>query len=315
MQNNCFQPLPNAIQAFAGSADATANAMYAALFMGTLTPTAAMLTYGDFTNIASGAITGATAANPVVITETAHGRATGDNLAFSGVVGMTQLNGNTYHITVIDANTYSLQTTTVTGAGTFTYTNLDGTAFTAYTSGGTVAKTYEITAQTGYTRQALASQSIYTAGLQRYFKCADISFGTTVSLSAKAYGIFIGSAAAPSSTDICVGWELINPVSGVITSVTAANPAVVTSAAHPLVNGDSVLIQNVDMIDVDTLNGGIFAVAGATANDWQLTGLDLSTAANAGRVGKWTKLNSTQEGAAINAAFTITIPASGLFPF
>jgi len=315
MQNNCFQPLPNAIQAFAGSADASANAMYAILLRGDWTPTAAQLTFGDFTSLASGAITGATAANPVVITETGHARATGDMLVFSGVVGMTQLNGNTYRIVVIDANTYSLETVTVTGAGTYTYTNLDGTAFSAYTSGGTVVKTYEITEQTGYARQALTSQSIYTNGLQRYFKCADISFGTTVSLSAKGYAIFIGSAAAPSTSDICVGWELINPVSGVITSVTAANPAVATSTAHPLVNGDSVLIQNVDMIDVSTLNGGIFAVAGATVNTFQVGTLDLSTAANAGRVGKWTKLNSAQEGAAINAAFTITIPTSGLFPF
>jgi len=69
-------------------------------------------------------ITGATQANPVAITSTAHGRTTGEQVTISGVVGMTELNGNTYTITVTDANTFTLD-------------NIDGTAYTAYTSGGT----------------------------------------------------------------------------------------------------------------------------------------------------------------------------------
>lgn len=77
----------------------------------------------------TGTITGATSANPVVITSVGHGLVNGSYITISGVVGMTQLNGNTYLVTVIDANTFSLQNT----AGI----NVDGTTFTAYTSGGT----------------------------------------------------------------------------------------------------------------------------------------------------------------------------------
>jgi hypothetical protein len=67
------------------------------------------------------AITGATQANPCVLTCTGQFGA-GQLITISGVVGMTQLNGNTY--SVISSNS-----TTVT-------INVDSTAFTAYVSGG-----------------------------------------------------------------------------------------------------------------------------------------------------------------------------------
>lgn len=72
----------------------------------------------------TGSITGATQANPVSITATAHGLATGDKVYIDSVAGMTELNGNRYVITVVDANTYTLD-------------GIDGTSYTAYTSGGT----------------------------------------------------------------------------------------------------------------------------------------------------------------------------------
>lgn len=68
-------------------------------------------------------ITGATQANPVQLTIAAHGYATGRLAMITGVVGMTQLNDKVYKLTVIDANTVSLD-------------GVDGTAFTAYASGG-----------------------------------------------------------------------------------------------------------------------------------------------------------------------------------
>ena len=71
----------------------------------------------------SKAITGATQANPCVITATGHGYTSGKLVYISGVVGMTQLNSKVYTLTVIDANTFSV--------------NADSTGYTAYTSGGT----------------------------------------------------------------------------------------------------------------------------------------------------------------------------------
>lgn len=76
-------------------------------------------------------ITGATQANPCVITSTGHDLTDGSVVYIASVGGMTQLNGNYYVIRDVTANTFSLE-------------NLDGSAvnstgFTAYTSGGTAS--------------------------------------------------------------------------------------------------------------------------------------------------------------------------------
>lgn len=73
-------------------------------------------------------ISGATSANPVVITSTAHGLSDGDKILITGVKGMTELNGNTYLIANSTSNTFEL--TDLSG------TDIDGSAFTTYVSGG-----------------------------------------------------------------------------------------------------------------------------------------------------------------------------------
>lgn len=78
-------------------------------------------------------ITAATKANPVVVTSAGHGFSNGDKVLISGVLGMTQLNGNTYIISGVTANTFQL-TDVNTGA------TIDGTAFSTYVSGGKVRK-------------------------------------------------------------------------------------------------------------------------------------------------------------------------------
>ncbi len=81
-------------------------------------------------------ITGATAADPVVITATAHGFANDDLVRIVGVVGMTQLNRSVYMVKNKTADTFQLYIEDGTDA-------IDGTGFTAYTSGGTVEKVYK----------------------------------------------------------------------------------------------------------------------------------------------------------------------------
>ena len=76
-------------------------------------------------------ITNATQASPVVVTtSTAHGLTDGQRVTITDVVGMTQLNGNTYYADVLTGNTFALYT----DAGISSAVN--GTAFTAYSSGG-----------------------------------------------------------------------------------------------------------------------------------------------------------------------------------
>lgn len=73
---------------------------------------------------ASKAITAATQGNPCQLTVVGHGRTTGDPVMITSVGGMTELNDKIYTLTVIDADTITLD-------------GVDSSGFTAYTSGGT----------------------------------------------------------------------------------------------------------------------------------------------------------------------------------
>jgi len=75
-------------------------------------------------------ITGASQANPVVLS-VANSLTNGDEVFVTGVVGMTELNGNFY--------TVANQT-----AGTIELLGVDGTAYTAYASGGTAARVFTL---------------------------------------------------------------------------------------------------------------------------------------------------------------------------
>ena len=77
-------------------------------------------------------ITGITAASPPVVTAAGHTLSNGNKVRIKDVVGMTEVNiGLTKAYTVANSNT---------GAGTFELSGIDGTGWTAYTSGGTVTK-------------------------------------------------------------------------------------------------------------------------------------------------------------------------------
>jgi hypothetical protein len=65
-------------------------------------------------------VIGITKANPAVVNITAHGRTTGDVVRLLGALGMTEVNGNIYPVTRIDANHYSLLDTNSTDYGTYT---------------------------------------------------------------------------------------------------------------------------------------------------------------------------------------------------
>lgn len=80
-------------------------------------------------------ITAVTKANPAVVTSAAHGYANGDKVTISGVLGMTQLNGNTYTVAGVTTNTYQLS-------------GIDSTGFTTYVSGGAAMQIVNISAIT-----------------------------------------------------------------------------------------------------------------------------------------------------------------------
>jgi len=74
----------------------------------------------------SASISGITRANPCVITTSAaHGINVGSRIAISGIVGMTQLNGTTQTVSAVTSTTLTLG-------------DVNSTAYTAYSSGGTI---------------------------------------------------------------------------------------------------------------------------------------------------------------------------------
>jgi hypothetical protein len=75
-------------------------------------------------------ITGITAANPPVVTSTAHGYTNGDHVWLDTIVGMTELNKR--RVTVANKTT-----------NTFECSGIDASAYTAYGSAGTAEKVYE----------------------------------------------------------------------------------------------------------------------------------------------------------------------------
>lgn len=79
-------------------------------------------------------ITGITAANPPVVTSVGHGYVDGDMVYIDGVVGMTQVNGRFFTVNQLTVDTYALQEEA----------NVNGTGYTAYSSGGTARRLYSI---------------------------------------------------------------------------------------------------------------------------------------------------------------------------
>jgi len=100
---------------------------------------------GSLTQKDTGSITGATNATPIVITSTNHKLSTGNRVTITGVQGNTAANG-TFNVTVLTANTFSLDSSV--GNGSYTSGgswNLSGvydfsitpTAANGYASGST----------------------------------------------------------------------------------------------------------------------------------------------------------------------------------
>lgn len=76
----------------------------------------------DLHNALDGAITAVSTANPAVVTSTAHGLKTGDEIQIEGLPGLT-INGGRYKVTRVDANNVSLD-------------GVNGAVIGTYVSGG-----------------------------------------------------------------------------------------------------------------------------------------------------------------------------------
>ncbi len=171
-------------------------------------------------------ITNATAANPVAITCTAHGYSDGDLVLITGIGGMTEINNRVFEV---DS----------TGANSFTLLREDGTAYTAYTTGGSAQKLPA-------NKQARECWGAWLKARDQVIRSHPWNSTTRRTRLARL-------AAAKT-----------------ITGATAANPIVVTSAAHGYSAGDLVLIDGIaGMIEI---NDRYFTVANPATNTFELSG-------------------------------------------
>jgi len=91
----------------------------------------------DTSDFSTATITNVTQANPgQVTTSAAHGFTTGEIVGITGVVGMTELNGNSYTVTVVDSTNFTI--------------GVDTSGYTAYTSDGTATSEGPVTLTLDY---------------------------------------------------------------------------------------------------------------------------------------------------------------------
>lgn len=206
-------------------------------------------------------ITGITNADPGVVTITAHGFLDGEEVFISGVKGMTAVNGKYFIVANKTANTFEL--TDVDG------NNVDTTAFTAYDTGGTAARVFEIDSPYEEDRDLFQLRVAQTAD--------------TMYITHPRY-----EPRKLTRTDH-TAWTLELYDRGsedpflekkVITAITKADPGQVTSNGHGYEDGDIIIIEGV--VGMTEVNSDPYIVANKTNNTFDLTDLDGNNVATTG---------------------------------
>lgn len=213
----------------------------------------------------TGSITAATKANPCQITSAGHGLLSGDSIVISGIVGMTQLNALVFTITYVDVDNFTLN-------------GINSSAYGTYTSGGTWATAITRANPAVVTNKShglgngqwirLTLFSGMTQVNTNVYKTANVTTNTFElqdtngnNLNSTAFSTISGS------TGIITIWRKTP-----ITSMTNANPCVITAYKHNFVNGDIVIIEN--CTGATTPNGKAYTVANKTTDTFELSAVD-----------------------------------------
>jgi hypothetical protein len=199
-------------------------------------------------------ITGVTNANPGVITSNSHGFSNGDEVYIDSVGGTTRLNGRFYLVAGAAANTFTL--TDIFGNA------IDTGTYGTYTSGGTVARVYEIT--TPYEEVDLP--------FLQFAQNAD-----TMYIAHRNYAPRKLTRTGHAAWTLATYVRTSDPFAGLtdtINAATQANPGVLTTtAAHGLSVGDVIFISGV--VGMTELNSRYYKVGTVpTTTTLTLTDLD-----------------------------------------
>lgn len=192
-------------------------------------------------------ITAATQSNPVVITSVAHGYNIGDWVLIQSVGGMTQLNGRYFQVGApFTANQFGL-------FDLFGNT-VNGTAYGAYTAGGTLRRVYTIV-------------SPYAGNEVAQLKFAQ-NVGTMILCHPNhpPYQLILGSATSWSLTAITFGSTAVAPTGVTVTTSLAAGTI---NYAYVVTSVDSTGAESVASTPGTLLNmQDIRAVAGTNRITW-----------------------------------------------
>lgn len=224
-------------------------------------------------------ISGATQANPIVLTVNGHGWANGDDIELTGVSGTVQLNGRRFRVANRTTNTIELHDQHDAA--------VDGTGYGAYVSGGTGSRVYTLT--TSYQEQDLPglkiAQSVDTLyithqeyvprKLQRYgatnWLLSQIDFLDGPYLPANTSQATLTPAAA-TGAGISVACSTSKTASGMAAAPTTGSIRV-TSSAHGFKTGDRVDISGtVGTTEANTGTDAPWTVQRVSANTFDLNG-------------------------------------------
>jgi len=193
-------------------------------------------------------ITNISKANPAVITSTAHGFIVGDKVTISGVSGPTALNGNTYNVTAVTANTFTINANTSSaalygggGVATCNTSTNPGCANFTFTSAGYTTETRAlstcVTERIGTEAYTDVAPSIAPVG-RNYPTTKDYSYqpnpcptasitplsSDRAALKAKINALETGGSTA-GQVGFAWGWYMISPNFGYLWPSAAQRPA------------------------------------------------------------------------------------------
>jgi hypothetical protein len=167
------------------------------------------VTDSDMIDGTTKAITAVTQANPAVVTSNGHGMPNGTKIKITSVVGMTQLNNNTYYVANTATNTFSLSSTSTS------VSNVNSSGYGAYSSAGTITPRQATTGQTGYlfnvdsTSSLLSSATAVNVGSNfqftgdsTYYRVTAVSETDTTNKQALIAITPERTASAPDNTEV-----------------------------------------------------------------------------------------------------------------
>lgn len=207
-------------------------------------------------------------ANPCQVTSSNHGLITGDYIYITGVTGTGWTSPlNTFHfVTVIDANNFTIPANTSgatgatpTGLGTWipAIQRTNPCQITCKAHGFNAGQIIWIGSVTGMTQLNNAAYKVGSVINANNYTITDLA-GTDI--NATGYTAYSSNGT-------------FTTYSRNITSITQANPAVVTSSSHGFSNGDKVYISCDGMTEIDKF---IVTVANATTDTFECSGVDSS---------------------------------------